>query len=85
MSDDLTVIDTLYFATVTATTVGYGHMVWARSDSAKGCMIVYLFYSTVVVGRIIGDLSSLCVLKTRAHTHTYTPTHTHTYTSPRQP
>jgi hypothetical protein len=55
----LTFIDALYLATVTACTIGYGHAITPQSDSAKGFFVFYMFASTYVVGKIIGELSGL--------------------------
>ena len=45
---DLTFIDAAYFATVVATTVGYGHEIWPRTVSTKIFLIPYFLASTAV-------------------------------------
>jgi len=62
---DMTLVDALYLATVTATTVGYGHHVWPVSGGAKLFMIFYFFASTGVVGAAIGNISSLYIERKR--------------------
>jgi len=56
---ELTFIDALYLSTVTACTIGYGHIITPLSGPIKGFFIVYMFVSTYVVGQIIGELSGL--------------------------
>jgi len=48
-----------FFSAVVSCTVGYGHMIWAHSNGAKLFMIFYFFFSTVVVGRMIGELGGM--------------------------
>ena len=55
----LTWVDSLFFCTVVSSTVGYGHIIAPQSFGAKFFCIFYFFVSTVVVGGLIGSLSSL--------------------------
>jgi hypothetical protein len=66
----MTLVDAFYFATVTATTVGYGHNIWPVSHGAKLFMIFYFFASTGVVGAAIGNLASLYVERIREEINT---------------
>jgi len=66
---DMTLVDAFYFATVTATTVGYGHSIWPASGSAKLFMIFYSFASTGVVGATIRNIASLHIERKREEIH----------------
>jgi hypothetical protein len=56
-----TFVDAMYFAAVIATSVGYGHLLVPLTDSAKGFLVFYFFFSTVAVGGIIHGFVNLCV------------------------
>jgi hypothetical protein len=56
-----TFIDSMFFAVVIATSVGYGHELWPLSDSGKGFLIFYFFFATFIVGGLIGDIVDLYV------------------------
>jgi hypothetical protein len=56
---EMNFIDAAFFSTVTATSVGYGHQIWPRSDGAKVFMIFYLIGSTTVVGSTMSKLSNM--------------------------
>jgi len=56
-----TFVDAMYFASVIATSVGYGHKIVPLTDSAKGFLIFYFFFATVEVGRLTGDVVDLFV------------------------
>jgi len=62
-SGKLTFIDAAFFSTVISTTVGYGHRLVPFTDAAKGFLIFYFFFSTTIVGGIIGDLSNMYLEK----------------------
>ena len=50
----LTWVDAWYFATVTATSIGYGDIVPA-TDAGRAFMIVYMLVATVVVGGVLTE------------------------------
>lgn len=56
---ELSFVDALFLATITATTVGYGSALYPASDGAKLFMIVYFFVATGVVGAAIGSIAEL--------------------------
>jgi len=56
---EMTWIDSVYFATVVATTVGYGHQIWPRRETTKIFCIFYFLIAATVVGGIIGDLANM--------------------------
>jgi len=57
-NEDMTVVDAFFFASVVATSVGYGHRIVPQTHAAKGFLAVY-FFSTVVVGAIVGKLVTI--------------------------
>jgi hypothetical protein len=67
---EMTLIDAFYFATVTATTVGYGHKIWPVTNGAKLFMVFYFFASTAVVGATIRTLSFMYVERKREEINT---------------
>jgi len=54
----MTVVDAMYYASLAATSVGYGHRIVPQTDAAKGFLTVY-FFSTVVVARLVGKLVNI--------------------------
>jgi len=56
-----TFIDALFFASVIASTVGYGHLLAPKTDGAKAFLIFYFFFSTYVVGALLGEVLDLYV------------------------
>ena len=56
---EMTVVDAAFFSAVVATSVGYGHMISPQTDAGKVFCIFYYLFSTIVVGGIITELSSL--------------------------
>jgi len=59
--EDFSVVDGLFFATVLATTVGYGYEIVPLTRTTRGLLIPYLFLASNLVGDIIGGLSSLFI------------------------
>ena len=57
---NLTAVDALYFATVTATSVGFGD-VTPQSKATMWFLVFYMLASTVVVGGALGDFIDLFV------------------------
>ena len=58
LGQPLTPVDALYFSTVLATTVGYGHELVARTAAAKWFCCAFMLWACTAVGGIIGALSS---------------------------
>jgi hypothetical protein len=56
-----TFVDALFFASVIASTVGYGHLLWPLTDGAKVFLIFYFFFSTFIVGSLIGEVVNIYV------------------------
>ena len=56
---DMTFVDALYFSTVMATSVGYGHEIINHSDGAKRFAVGYMVVATIVVGAILKGVSTL--------------------------
>jgi len=56
-----TFVDALYFATVIAISVGYGHTLKPITDSAKGFLIFYFFFSTIILGWLVAELVDIYV------------------------
>ena len=44
---------------VMASTVGYGHELWAQSVGAKAFCVVYMLVATAVIASILGDLAGV--------------------------
>jgi len=61
VGEDMSLVDNAYFATVLATTVGYGHLIVPQTDSLKLFLTFYMYLSTFVAGSIIGDISTLYI------------------------
>ena len=55
----LTLVDALYLSTVVATTLGYGHALWPRTEGAKFFATLYMLGATAVVGGVLGGLANL--------------------------
>jgi len=55
----MTVVDALYFATVVANSIGYGHKMVAHSFASKIFMTFYFLVATYVVAGIIGGVAEL--------------------------
>ena len=58
--DDLSWIDCYYFATVVATSIGYGDIT-PSTDTGKAFLSFYFLFATIVVGSLLGDLIDLYV------------------------
>jgi hypothetical protein len=56
---DMTVVDCLFFATVVATSVGYGHRLVPHSDSAKAFLTVFVLVAVAVVAKLLEDMANL--------------------------
>jgi voltage-gated potassium channel Kch len=56
-----TFIDALFLASVIASTVGYGHLLTPLTDGAKAFLIFYFFFSTYVVGALLGEVLDIYV------------------------
>ena len=39
--------------------MGYGHRIWPVTGGAKGFLIFYMFFATVIVGGIINAVSTI--------------------------
>mmetsp|Transcript_59988 Transcript_59988/g.120395 ORF Transcript_59988/g.120395 Transcript_59988/m.120395 type:complete len:809 (-) Transcript_59988:91-2517(-) len=52
-----TVVDAIFFATLIACTVGYGHKIWPVEKSGKVFCIFYFFFSSFVVGKLLREFS----------------------------
>jgi len=56
----LTWVDACYFATVTATSIGYGDIT-PQTDTGRLFLIFYMLFSTVVTAGLLGDFIDLYV------------------------
>lgn len=57
---ELTWVDACYWATVTATSIGYGDIV-PQTDGGRFFLIFYMLISTVVTAGLLGDFIDLYV------------------------
>jgi hypothetical protein len=58
-----TFVDALYFASVIACSVGYGHKLWPQTDSAKVFLIFYFLLATIVSLSIYTSLDTLYLVE----------------------
>jgi hypothetical protein len=56
-----TFVDALYLATIIATSVGYGNSLRPMTDSAKGFLIFYFYFSTISIGWLVVELVDIYV------------------------